>query len=128
MEATTKNTLKITIAANITYSGLTYNTPLIIEYEHTGKQFEWRKKYAKYKTVTENEEIAEEAKKQGLKVIQKAGYYFMKRFAIPTINAKGEKDIWYINNSGDNYSINKVSKYAKKIHSQLSQEQHPLSN
>ena len=128
MEAITKKTLKVTIAANITYSGLTYNTPLIIEYEHTGKQFEWKKKYAKYKTITENEEIAEEARKQGLKVTQKDGYYFMKRVAIPTINAKGEKDIWYINNSGDNYSINKVSKYAKKIHSKLSQEQHPISN
>jgi hypothetical protein len=128
IEALTKKTLKIAIAANITYSGITYNTPLIIEYEHTGKQFEYRKKYDRYATITESEEIAEEAKKQGLKVIQKAGYYFMKRFAIPTINAKGQKDIWYINNEGDNYSINKVSKYAKKIHSQLSKEQHPLSN
>ena len=120
--------IKITIAANITYSGLTYNTPLIIEYEHTGKYFEYRKKHARYTTVTEKEELAEEAKKQGLKVIQKTGYYFIKRLAIPTINAKGQKDIWYINNSGDNYSINKVSKYSKKIHSQLSKEQNQILN
>jgi arginine repressor len=120
--------IKITVAANITYSGLTYNTPLIIEYEHTGKRFEYKKKYAKYPTVTESEELAEEAKKQGLKVTQKNGYYFIKRLAIPTINAKGQKDIWYINNQGDSYSINKVSKYAKKIHLQLSKEQNQILN
>jgi len=118
-------TIKITVAANITYSGLTYNTPLIIEYQHTGKYFEYRKKRSKYNTITENPIYAEEAKKEGLKVSELPGYYFIKRIAVPTINAKGEKDIWYINNPGDNYSINKVSKYAQKIHKELSKQQEP---
>lgn len=99
------NVIKKTIAANITYSGNTFNTILFLEYKHTG-EFSY---------------------KQGRKKIHTIGYYFIDRIAIPTINAKGLKDIWYINNSGDNYSINKVSKYAKKIHNILSKEQPPIN-
>lgn len=117
--------IKVTIAANITYSGFTYNTRLHIEYEHTGKMFYCKKKRDKYYSCTESMKIAQEWTESGYKVYETPGYYFMKRLAIPTINAKGEKDIWYINNSGDNYRINKVSKYAKKLHEKLSFHQLP---
>lgn len=99
------NTIKKTVAANITYIGNTFNTILFLEYKHTG-EFSY---------------------KQGRKKIHTKGYYFIDRIAIPTVNAKGEKDIWYITNSGDTYAINKVSKYAKKIHAELSKEQQPIN-
>lgn len=114
----------VTIAANITYSGFTYNTPLVIEYEHTGKQWFYTK--GKTTCFTENESIANDRKASGKKVVEKQGYYYIKRLAIPTINDKGEKIMWYINNPGDHYSINKVSKYGQKIHSEMSKEQPPL--
>jgi hypothetical protein len=114
----------ITYIANITYSGMTYITPLIVTYKHTGKRYVYKKPRDKYQTVTENKELALEKINQGLTVTEKKGYYYIDRIAIPTINAKGEKDIWYISNCGDSYTINKVSKYGKKIHEQLSQEQH----
>lgn len=116
-----KNEITVKVAANITYSGITYNTPLIIEYKHTGKQY-----FKGKSSYTTNKDIAESWKAKGEKVIVKDGYYFIKRLAIPTINAKGEKDIWYINNDGDSYSINKVSKFAKKIHNQLSNNINPF--
>ena len=107
--------IKTQYMANVTYSGMTYNTLLIVEYEHTGAQYYYTK--GKDNWVTEDEEKAKKQKK-----VQKSnGYYFIKRLAIPTINAKGEKDIWYINNCGDNYKINKISKYGKKIHNKLSE-------
>ncbi len=109
-----------TVAANITYSGATFNTRLVITYKHTGPQFFYKKKGQKHETFTESETIASERKSQGLKVRETSGHWFIERLAIPTINAKGEKDIWYINNPGDNYRINKISKYGKKIHQQLS--------
>ena len=121
-------TIVKTFAANITYSGFTYNTPLIVEYKHTGKQWFYKPKRSKVEHYTQCPEIVEDRIKQGLKVTEKPGYYYMKRLAIPTINAKGEKDIWYINNEGDTYSINKVSKYGKKIHAELSKEQPPINN
>lgn len=117
--------IKITIAANITYSGLTYNTKLHLEYEHTGKLYYCKKKREKHYTYTESPNISDNWKKQGYKVIETPGYYFIKRIAIPTINAKGDDDMWYINNCGDNYRINKVSKYAKKIHAKLSEYKLP---
>ena len=63
---------------------------------------------------------------KGIKVTEKPVYYFIKRMAIPTINAKGDKSIWYINNDGDSYAINKVSKWGKKIHEQLSNNINPF--
>lgn len=110
--------LRIKVAANITYFGFTYNTPLILEYNHTGKQ--WFYKIKGKEIYTDCPEIAQEKIKKGIKVIEKPGYFFIKRIAIPTINAKGLPDIWYINNPGDNYTINKVSKYGKRIHELLS--------
>lgn len=112
------DTIKQTYAVNLTYSGLTYNTKAIFEYEHTGTYYTIRGN--KYDIVCDNIDKAKERMKKHLKLFRSDGYYFIKRIAIPTINAKGEKDIWYINNSGDNYKINKVSKYGKKIHKELS--------
>lgn len=109
-----------TFAANISYGGLTYNTPLIVEYKHTGKQFIHNG--SKGRHILLDRDTALEYLKKKKKVFYSDGYYFINRLAIPTINAKGEKDIWYINNEGDNYMLNKVSKYAKKIHAQLSEE------
>jgi hypothetical protein len=122
-----KNEITVKVAANITYSGFTYNTPLIIEYQHTGKQWFFKPKKAKGEHFTQCIEIVQRKISEGLKVREENGYYFIKRLAIPTINAKGEKDIWYINNAGDSYSINKVSKYAKKIHQQLSNNINPFN-
>ena len=119
--------IKIKVAANITYSGFTYNTPLIVEYQHTGKQWFFKPKGAKHEHYTESHEIAQDRINKGLKVTEKPGYYFIKRMAIPTINAKGLPDIWYINNPGDSYSVNKVSKYWRKIHQQLSNNQLPTN-
>lgn len=113
--------IKIKIAANISYSGMTFNTPLILEYEHTGTIYEIpNKKY------TTDPEIYKSWIEKGIKVKVKEGYYFIKRMAIPTINAKGNKDTWYINNSGDIYAVNKVSKYGKKIHAEMSKHQKPI--
>jgi len=115
--------ITIKIAANITYSGFTYNTPLILEYKHTGKQYFYKK--GRKQHFTESTTIAQENKAKGIKVTEKPGYYFINRMAIPTTNANMQSDIWYITN-GDNYSINKVSKYGKKIHSQLSRNINPF--
>lgn len=115
--------IKVTVAANITYSNMTYNTKLSLEYEHTGAQY-----YKSETHYTENREIAERWKDEGEIVKELPGYYFIKRMAIQTLNAKGETDFWYINNPGDQYTINKVSKYAKKIHSLLSSNINPFLN
>lgn len=117
--------IKIQIAANITYDGFTYNTPLILEYKHTGKQ--WFYKTRGKEHFTQCPEIMQDRISKGVKVTEKPGYYFIKRMAIPTINAKGKHDIWYITNPGDCYSINKVSKYGKKIHEQLSNNINPFA-
>ena len=107
--------IKAQYMANITYGGLTYNTLLIVEYEHTGIEYYYCK--GKSNWITNDEQKARQQKK----VKKTEGYYFIKRLAIPTINAKGNKDIWYINNCGDTYKINKVSKYGKKIHDRLTE-------
>lgn len=119
------NKIKIKVAANITYSGFTYNTPLIVEYSHTGKQ--WFYKKGKTQHYTQCEEIRDDRISKGIKVTEKPGYWFIKRMAIPTINAKGEKDIWYINNPGEYYSINKASKYWRKVHELLSKNVNPFN-
>ena len=119
-----KNTdLTIQTAANITYNGIAFNTKLIVEYKHTGGYYFLDTKKGKH--ILSGEDSAIEKAKQGKKVFYSNGYYFIKRLAIPTINAKGENDIWYINNHGDNYTINKVSKYGKKVHHKLSTETQP---
>lgn len=115
--------ITVKTAANITYSGFTYNTPVIVEYKHTGKQYFKSKHH-----FTESEEIAQRWKEEGKKVTTKDGHYFINRIAIPTINAKGEKDVWYITNAGDTYKVNKVSKYWDKIHKLLSSNINPFIN
>ena len=117
--------ITIKIAANITYSGNTFNTPLIVEYSHTGKL--WICKKGKRERMTTDEDIMKSRQQEGYKVIEKPGYYYMKRLAIPTTKANGQPDIWYINNDGDNYSVNKISKYGRKIHQQLSNNINPLN-
>ena len=92
--------ITIIVAVNLTYGGLTYNTPLKIEYKHTG-EFTY---------------------KQGRKKLKSAGYYYQYRLAIPTINADGKKDFWYINNEGDSYTVNKVSKFGRKLHAEITKE------
>lgn len=113
----TMSNLTVTVAANVTYSGFTYNTPLIIEYEHTGIMY-----FKKENHYTLHEDIAQRWKQEGKKVIEKPGYYFMKRLAIPSNGG-----LWYINNEGDSYKINKLSKYANKIHEQLSNNINPFT-
>ncbi len=116
------NTVKFTTVANISYDGFTYNSKINLEYSHTGEMYF---KNSKKPIYTTDIEIAK-GWKCGYKV--KPGYFFIKRISIPTINAKGENDVWYIDNDGDTYSINKVSKYGKKIHSLLSQNINPFIN
>ena len=115
-----------TFAANISYDGFTYNTKLIVEYQHTGKQWYTIKKGDSHRTCTTDNNIAQSWEDKGLIITNNDGYYFMKRLAIENINAKGQNDLWYINNSGDSYSVNKTSKYFKKIHKQLSCPQKPI--
>lgn len=114
-------------AANVTYSNSTFNTRILVEYAHTGTQYFYKRKGQRHESYTENKEIADNQAAQGIKVRAEDGHFYIKRIAIPTINAKGEKDIWYINNPGDYYRINKVSKYGKKIHALLSQNINPFS-
>jgi cytochrome c oxidase assembly protein Cox11 len=94
---------------NITYSGFTYNTRLKVEYKHTGIQYHIKNKY------TCDKDIADSWIAKGKKVKVKQGNYFIYRIAIPNQNSW-----WYISNSGDSYTLNKASKYFKKIHSELS--------
>ena len=115
--------MKKVFAANITYDGFTYNTKLLIEYEHTGGYYFMKTKNGKH--ILSGEESANNKMVVGKKVYYSNGYYFIKRLAIPTINAKGEHCYWYINNAGDSYSINKISKYGKKVHAILSAESKP---
>jgi len=110
-------------AVNITYSNLTYNTPLIVEYKHTGEYYFL--KTAKGKYILSGKDSADDKKAKGKKVWYSKGYYYMGRLAIPSLGADCKNNIWYINNSGDTYKINKVSKYGKKIHAELSQEETP---
>lgn len=115
-------------AGNVTYSENTFNTRILVEYKHTGKQFFYKEKVGRklVEKYTDSEEIAAEKIQKGIKVTVKEGHYFIDRIAIPTINAKGQSDIWYINNSGDYYRINKVSKFWQKKHKELSANQLPL--
>ena len=109
--------LKITTTGNITYSGLTYDTQLIIEYKHTGKEYRYKEK--RTEKCTNSESIADEKRSKGINVTEKEGYYYIDRIAIPTVNAAGNNDIWYITNEGDNYKINSISESEKEIHKQI---------
>jgi len=113
--------ITVTMAANITYDGFTYNTPLIVEYKHTGKQYFIKNKF------TDDKDIADDWRSKGKKVIEKDGYFFIDRMAIPNTLANGKKGIWYIDNGNDSHSINKVSKYGKKIHNLLSNNINPFN-
>lgn len=114
-------TVKIKVAGNITYSGFTYNSPLFVEYKHTGKL--WRYNKGKKQFYTSSEELAQKPINEGRKVIETSGYYFIERIAIPSRNADGSNEKWYITNDGDCYTVNRTSKYWKKIHEQLSKEE-----
>lgn len=107
-------TIKKTYAVNLTYNGFTFNTIAFFEYEHTGEYFilKGNKNDKIFNTI----EDAKNKIKKHLKLFKSDGYFFIKRISIP--NGDGKE--WYINNSGDNYIINKVSKYGKKIHNELS--------
>lgn len=98
---------QVTVAANVTYHGITENCKLTIEYKHTGKYY--FKKTSKGIHIFSGEESAKHHKK----VFVSEGHYFIDRLKL------GD---WYINNDGDTYLINKLSKYAKKLHAQLSVE------
>lgn len=113
-------TIKKIIAANISYSGLTFNTPLLIEYKHTGVYYFFNSNRGKHQFS--GIDTAKEYQQKGKKVQQSAGYYFISRLAIPTNYDTGTKTWWYINNADDTYKVNQVSKYAKKIHAELSKE------
>lgn len=119
-------TKNFTVAANINYNGIDFTTKLHLEYKHTGKHYLKRKsKRSQVLTQTFDSGIAQSWKDNGFYVEENEGFYAMNRLAIPTINAKGENDIWYINNNGDNYRVNKLSKYAQKIHKQMCEYQKP---
>jgi hypothetical protein len=111
------NIVTLKFMANVTYNSFTYNTLLICEYKHSGVVYKHTKKGTT--THTTDIDIANKWKDEGKKVIEGHGYYYVDRIAIPTTNAKGEKDIWYINNEDDEYRVNKVSKYGRKIHQEL---------
>ena len=76
-----KPQVKISYAANITYSGSAFNTILNVEYEHTGKQWFYKKKGQRTETFTESPNIANEKAAQGLKVREESGYYFISRIS-----------------------------------------------
>jgi len=102
-------------AINITYGMLTFNTVALFEYKHTGKQYYFKNKAGNH--YLSGEESAKEKKQSGKKIIETSGYYFIDRIAIPSNNGW-----WYVNNPGDQYNINRVSKYANKRHAELSQK------
>ena len=109
-----------TIAANITYSGMTYNTRLIIETKHTGEYYFCFKKGIHHRFSGVDTALQHKAK--GKKAFKSSGYYYIGRVAIPAPMADGTAGIWYINNEGDSYSINKVSKYAQALYAEMTKE------
>jgi hypothetical protein len=109
-------------AANVTYCGLTYNTKLLFEYQHTGGYYFINTSNGKH--ILSGEESANNKIKQGKKVYYSNGYYFIKRMAILNINTKSKPDFWYID-TNDDIKINKLSKYANKIHKFLATESKP---
>lgn len=109
----------VIIAANVTYSNVTFNTRLTVEYKHSGEQY-WIIKRGGIQHILSGEDSAREKVREGKKVYYSPGYYFAARYAIPTIMANGQPGTWYINNEDDYYRINRISKYAKKLNEELS--------
>ena len=109
-----------TIAANITYSGMTYNTRLILEIKHTGEYYFCIKRGTTH--VFSGIDSALQHKAKGKKVFKSSGHYYIGRMAVPAPMADGTAGIWYINNDGDSYSINRVSKYAQALYTEMAQE------
>lgn len=101
----------VIVAANIRYSGTTFNTKLKVEYKHTGERYS----NDTHEYTTEDGKRKVEA---GEKIKHTSGYWYIDRLAI----YYGPDQYWYINNEGDNYEVNKVSKYGRKIHAELSKE------
>ncbi len=114
-------TIKKIVAANVTYSGITLDTPLLIEYKHTGIYYFFKIKGSIH--IFTGEESLKKYKEKKKKIFISSGYYAINRLAIPCNYDRINKNFWYINNCGDSYKINKVSKYAKKIHSELIKEE-----
>lgn len=112
--------LTITIAANITYSGLTYNTPVNLELKHSGEYYFLNTQKGRH--ILSDIESAREKQANKKKVFKSTGYYFIDRISIPTTGTNMKKRDWYINNPEDTYSINKFSKYGRKIYAQLATE------
>lgn len=112
------NAKEIIIAANVTYGGITYNTPLKIQFKHTGTQY-----YTGKRKLTSSKQIAQRWIEQGKKVKLSEGHYFIDRLAVPTWELK--KDWWYINNDGDLYTVNRLSKYGQKIYAEITKEPTP---
>jgi len=101
----------VIIAANITYLGTTFNTKLKVEYRHTGERY----------SMNAHEYTVEEGRRRveaGEKIKHTSGYWYIDRLAI----YYGPDQYWYINNDGDKYEVNKISKYGRKIHAELSKE------
>lgn len=113
-------TIKKVVAANVNYSGITFNTPLLIEYKHTGEYYFFKDNKGKH--IFSNPDRIEQYKEKRKKIFISSGYYFIDRLAIPTNYDRTNKTWWYINNPDDTYKVNQVSKYSKKIHTELSKE------
>lgn len=119
-------TIHLKFQANITYGGATFDTDLNIEYQHTGKEYHYKK--GKREFFTHSESIAEKNKTKGIKVKETPGYYFINRLSIPTVNAEGKIDTWYINNEGDTYKVNSVCEEGKRMHEILSRQQDEITD
>jgi hypothetical protein len=91
--------MELTTAANITYGVMTYNTPVKVEYKHTGHRYILKSR-SKTERYTSSISIANDWKAKGRKVLVKSGYYFIDRIAIPNIQNTGKRDWWYITNEG----------------------------
>lgn len=108
------------VAANISYMDLTYNTLLKIHWKHTGQYYFTKSKKGKHNLS--GIESAQAKKSKSKKVYVSSGYWFMDRLSIETTTIEGKKIDWFINNMGDIYSINKVSKFAKKVYAEAIKE------
>jgi len=114
------------VAANISYQGFTYNTLLKIHWKHTGQYYFLRTKKGIH--ILSGLESAQEQKAKSKKVYVSSGYWFIKRLSIEVPTAEGQITDWFINNTGDVYSINKVSKYAKKVYAEAIKEDIKIFN
>lgn len=114
------------IAANITYSGFTRDTRLLVEFKHTGTYYFF--KQSKSIHILSGIDSALKQKARGKKIYVSGGQWVVDRLAIPCLIAVGKMDWWYIDNPGDYYQINKISKYAKRLYAELSKEEISVLN